>query len=43
MKFRITYTDETGPHHQIAIGDRNAIMDAFYDAGYLGVTVMVMP
>jgi hypothetical protein len=40
MKFRLTVTDETGSRTYIATGDRNALMDAAYDDGALGVTVL---
>lgn len=40
MAFRITVTDETGSRTYTAIGDRNSLMDAAYDAGALGVTVL---
>jgi hypothetical protein len=41
MTFRITVIDETGPRTYSAIGDRDVLMDAAYNDGALGVTVMV--
>jgi len=41
MAFRITVIDETGKRTYSAIGDRNALLDAAYDAGALGVTVVM--
>jgi hypothetical protein len=40
MAFRITVTDETGSRTYTATGDRDALMDAAYDKGALGVTVL---
>jgi hypothetical protein len=40
MAFRITVVDETGPRTYTAIGNRDALMDAAYDQGALGVTVL---
>lgn len=43
MSFRITVIDSAGaaPRTYIAIGNRDALQDAAYDAGAMGVTVMV--
>ncbi|WP_268907164.1 hypothetical protein [Collimonas humicola] len=42
MSFQITIkTQDGGTETYSDIGDRNALMDAAYDAGALGVTVMV--
>lgn len=45
MAFRITVIDSAGaaPRTYTAIGDRNALMDAAYDRGALGVTVLGVP
>jgi len=42
MAFRITVIDAAGaePRTYIAIGNRDALMDAAYDEGALGVTVL---
>lgn len=42
MAFRITVIDSAGaaPRTYTAIGNRDALMDAEYDAGALGVTVL---
>ena len=42
MAFRITVIDSVGatPRTYTAIGDRDALMDAEYDGGALGVTVV---
>jgi hypothetical protein len=42
MAFRITVIDSAGakPRTYTAIGDRNALMDAAYDSGAMGVTVL---
>lgn len=41
MKFRITTQDAPGaePVTYIAIGNRNALMDAAYDSGALAVSI----
>jgi hypothetical protein len=45
MKFRIT--TQTAPDAQpvtyIAIGNRDALMDAAYDSGALAVSIQVLP
>ena len=43
MTFLITARTATSVHTYTAIGNRDALIDAAYDAGALGVTVMVMP
>lgn len=45
MKFRITTQAGPGaaPVSYIAIGDRNALMDAAYDGGALAVSIQVLP
>jgi len=45
MAFRITVIDSAGIKQRpyIAIGNRDALMDAEYDAGALGVTVLGVP
>lgn len=43
MTFLITVIDEAGQRTYTAIGDRDALMDAAYDRGALGVAVMVRP
>lgn len=43
MSFRITVIEPTGPRTYTAIGDRDALIDAAYDGGALGVTVIVTP
>jgi len=42
MAFRITVIDSAGasPRTYAAIGNRDTLMDAAYDAGALGVTVV---
>jgi len=42
MAFRITVIDSAGakPRTYTAIGNRDALMDAEYDAGALGVTAI---
>lgn len=43
MRYRITVRDENDqPESYTAIGDPVALEAAAYDAGYMGVTVMVM-
>lgn len=43
MRYRITVKKDAGPAETLfGIGDPNAAADAFYDAGYLGVTVVVL-
>lgn len=45
MAFRITVKDENDVilRSYTAIGNRDALMDAEYDAGALGVTVLGVP
>jgi len=44
MRYRITVKKGPGQGETLdGIGDPNAAADAFYDAGYLGVTVVVLP
>lgn len=43
MKWLITTRTETTVHTYIAIGNRDALMDAAYAAGALGVSVRVKP
>jgi hypothetical protein len=40
MTFRITARNSAGSTTYTAIGDRDALIDAAYDDGALGVTVM---
>jgi len=44
MAFRITVIDSAGapPRTYIEVGDRDTLMDAEYDAGALGVTVLAV-
>ncbi|MGO4379666.1 hypothetical protein AB4Z19_15425 [Pseudoduganella sp. RAF19] len=42
MKYRITVKTEGGSRTYSAIGDLGLLVDAEYDAGALGVTVMVL-
>lgn len=43
MTWLITARTATSVQTYAAIGDRNALIDAAYDAGALGVTAMVRP
>ena len=43
MKFQITTVGPNGRRSYTAIGNRDALIDAAYDAGALGVTAMVIP
>lgn len=44
MKFRITVKSAPGDEQiHFGVGDPSKVADAFYDAGALGVTVMVLP
>jgi hypothetical protein len=45
MKYLVTarYTADGAPQSYHAIGERDALMDAAYDAGALGVSIMVQP
>lgn len=43
MSYIITIRTEAGVHSYPAIGNLGALQDAAYDAGALGVTVMVAP
>ena len=40
MRFRITTRTADGYNTYSAIGDRNELLDAAYDAGALGVTLV---
>jgi len=42
MSFRITARTEAGSMTYSAIGSRDELLDAAYDAGALGVTLMVI-
>ncbi|GAB3416817.1 hypothetical protein NX774_12045 [Massilia agilis] len=39
MRYLITVRDESGERTYDAIGNRDALMDAAYDAGALGVSI----
>lgn len=43
MKLIITAIYAAGPRRYYAIGNPQVLSDAAYDAGALGVTVMVLP
>lgn len=41
MKFLITIRDAAGAHTYHAVGNLGPLLDAAYDAGALGITVLV--
>lgn len=43
MSYLITVRDAAGVRSYRAIGDRAALMDAAYDAGALGISIVVRP
>lgn len=43
MRFRITASDGFKAETHFGIGDPHQAADAFYDAGFTRVTVMVLP